>query len=325
MTRVNLITGFLGSGKTTTLRHLLAGKPAQEKWAILVNEFGEIGIDGALLREQGAALKEIPGGCMCCVNGLPMQVGLNRLLKQNRPDRLLIEPTGLGHPRQLLEMLSAPVYQPHLQLNATLTLLDARQLADSRVTANENFRDQLAAADVIVGNKSDRWDAEDRQRLQQWQDAMLNGRPFIATQFGAIDAALLDLPRTNTQALPQPAHHHAHHRDESGIAALRLEGQTRWRRALNQGQGYVACGWIFDGETLFDREALLAWARLTSVERIKGVLRTADGSVRINGQDGELHVEVLTTPPADSRVELIHSQPVDWNRLQSQLLKVRLI
>lgn len=324
MTRVNLLTGFLGSGKTTTLQHLLASKPQQEKWAILVNEFGEIGIDGALLREQGAALKEIPGGCMCCVNGLPMQVGLNMLLKQNRPDRLLIEPTGLGHPRQLLEMLSAPVYQPHLQLNATLTLLDARQLADPRVTANENFRDQLAAADVIIGNKSDCWESSDRQRLQQWQATALNGRPFIITQFGTIDSALLDLPRTNTQALPQPAHHHAHRQNDSGIAALRLEGQTRWRRALNQGQGYVACGWIFDGDTLFDREALLAWAHLVPVERIKGVLRTPDGTLRINGQAGDLHIEALTAVPADSRIELIHSQPVDWNRLQSQLLKVRL-
>jgi len=324
MTRVNLITGFLGSGKTTTLQHLLARKPQQEKWAILVNEFGEIGIDGALLREQDAALKEIPGGCMCCVNGLPMQVGLNMLLKQNRPDRLLIEPTGLGHPRQLLEMLSAPIYQTHLQLNATLTLLDARQLADPRITANENFRDQLAAADVIIGNKSDRWESRDRQHLQQWQDTALNGRPFITTQFGAIDPALLDLPRTNTQALPQPAHHHAHRLHDSGIAALRLDGQTRWRRALNQGQGYVACGWIFDGETLFEREALLAWARLAQVERIKGVLRTPDGTLRINGQAGDLHIEALTTVPSDSRIELIHSQPVDWNRLQSQLLKVRL-
>ncbi len=235
MTRVNLITGFLGSGKTTMLQHLLARKPQHEKWAILVNEFGESGIDGALLREQGAALKEIPVGCMCCVNGLPMQVGLNMLLKQNLPDRLLIEPTGLGHPRQLLEMLSAPVYQTHLQLNATLTLLDARQLADPRVTANENFRDQLAAADVIIGNKSDRWESSDRQHLQQWQDTALNGRPFITTQFGAIDPALLDVPRTNTQALPLPAHHHAHRLHDSGIAARRLDGQTRWRRALNQG------------------------------------------------------------------------------------------
>lgn len=150
MTRVNLLTGFLGSGKTTTLLHLLAHKPQNENWAVLVNEFGEIGIDGALLANRGATLKEIPGGCMCCVNGLPMQVGLNRLLQQNKPDRLLIEPTGLGHPRQLLQMLTSSVYQPWIELQATLTLLDARQLADVRVTENENFRDQLAAADIIA-------------------------------------------------------------------------------------------------------------------------------------------------------------------------------
>lgn len=82
MTRTNLITGFLGSGKTTSILHLLAQKPADEKWAVLVNEFGEVGIDGALLADSGALLKEIPGGCMCCVNGLPMQVGLNTLLRR---------------------------------------------------------------------------------------------------------------------------------------------------------------------------------------------------------------------------------------------------
>jgi len=324
MTRVNLITGFLGSGKTTLLRHLLASKPEQENWAILVNEFGEIGIDGALLRDSGAVLKEIPGGCMCCVNGLPMQVGLNMLLKQNRPQRLLIEPTGLGHPYQLLKMLSAPVYQPHFQLNATLTLLDARQLADERVTANENFRDQLAAADVIIGNKSDRWDESDRQRLQQWQKAMLSDRPFIETRFGAVDAALLDRPRTNHQALPQPAHHHAHPQRDSGLAALRLEGEMRWRRALNEGQGYAACGWIFDGATVFDAAGLLDWAHLAPVERIKGVLRTPDGTLRLNGQGGDVQSETLNADAPDSRIELITSQPVDWNRLQSQLLKIRL-
>ncbi len=64
MTRTNLITGFLGSGKTTSILHLLAQKPADEKWAVLVNEFGEVGIDGALLADSGALLKEIPGGCM---------------------------------------------------------------------------------------------------------------------------------------------------------------------------------------------------------------------------------------------------------------------
>ncbi len=156
MTRTNLITGFLGSGKTTSILHLLAQKPADEKWAVLVNEFGEVGIDGALLADSGALLKEIPGGCMCCVNGLPMQVGLNTLLRQGKPDRLLIEPTGLGHPKQILDILTAAVYEPWIDLRATLCILDPRQLLDERAVSNDNFRDQLAAADIIVANKSDR-------------------------------------------------------------------------------------------------------------------------------------------------------------------------
>ena len=111
-------------------------------------QFGEIGIDGALLADSGAVLKEIPGGCMCCVNGLPMQVGLNMLLQQAKPDRLLIEPTGLGHPKQILSLLTQESYAGWIDLQATLCLLDARQLSQPRYRDNENFRDQLAAADV---------------------------------------------------------------------------------------------------------------------------------------------------------------------------------
>lgn len=322
MTRVNLITGFLGSGKTTTLRHLLAGKPPGENWAVLVNEFGEIGIDGALLAESGALLKEIPGGCMCCVNGLPMQVGLNMLLKQSKPDRLLIEPTGLGHPKQILTMLSAPVYQPWLDLRATLCLLDPRQLADERVVQNENFRDQLAAADTIIANKQDRWDAATEAALDQWQRSRAAGRPLLRTSHGQIDIALLDQPRSHQPTLPTPQHHH--HGAPSALAALRLNDNVRWRRALNQGQGYYAAGWIFDSETRFDTIGLLEWARLAPVSRVKGVLRTADGLVSINRQGEDFHIETRQAAPPDSRIELIHDQQADWNILQSSLLSLRL-
>ena len=323
MTRVNLITGFLGSGKTTTLLHLLAHKPANEKWAILVNEFGEIGIDGALLADRGATLKEIPGGCMCCVNGLPLQVGLNMLLKQTQPDRLIIEPTGLGHPKQLLNMLRAAVYQPWIRVDATLTLLDPRQLADTRVTENENFRDQLIAADIIIANKSDKWDAEDRQRLASWQQQHLGDRQLVEASWGNIDPALLSQPALADRAVPDSAHHH-HSSRPQGLAALKLEGEARWRRALNEGQGYASCGWIFDGDTVFDTIPALEWARLAPVDRVKGVLRTADGLVSINRQGEDLFIETRPVTPPDSRIELIHHQAADWNALQTALLKIRL-
>ncbi|WP_413529409.1 CobW family GTP-binding protein [Rahnella inusitata] len=323
MTKTNLITGFLGSGKTTTLRHLLAQKPEGEKWAVLVNEFGEIGIDGALLADSGAVLKEIPGGCMCCVNGLPMQVGLNMLLQQAKPDRLLIEPTGLGHPKQILSLLTSEVYSNWITLNATLCLLDPRQLSDQRVIDNENFRDQLACADVIVANKSDVAQPQDQQALDTWYGLNGGGRQLVIASQGAVAPALLDLPRFNQTQLPDGKHHHAH-ADKRGLAALSLPGMQRWRRAVNQGDGYTSCGWIFDADTQFDTAGLLDWARRVPVDRVKGIMRIKEGTLLINRQGNDLHIETKPMAPLDSRIELITRDVAQWNELQSLLLKVRL-
>ena len=88
----HVICGPLGAGKTSLIRSLLAQKPADERWAVLINEFGQIGLDAALLTtdESGVSLAEVAGGCLCCVNGVPFQVGLSRLLRKAKPDRLLI-------------------------------------------------------------------------------------------------------------------------------------------------------------------------------------------------------------------------------------------
>ena len=79
----NIITGALGVGKTTQILKLLEEKPNSERWAVLVNEFGEIGIDGSLLEtgRKGVFIREVPGGCMCCTSGLPMHIALNQLLR----------------------------------------------------------------------------------------------------------------------------------------------------------------------------------------------------------------------------------------------------
>lgn len=324
MTKTNLITGFLGSGKTTSILHLLANKDPNEKWAVLVNEFGEVGIDGALLADSGALLKEIPGGCMCCVNGLPMQVGLNTLLRQGKPDRLLIEPTGLGHPKQILDILTAPVYEPWIDLRATLCIIDPRQLQDEKVTGNENFRDQLAAADIIVANKEDRASEESQQAFEQWWNVNGAGRQRVNATRGNIPVALLDEPRLNLRALPDSAAHHHHSGERKGLAALSLPAHQRWRRSLNSGQGHQACGWIFDADTVFDTIGLLEWARLAPVDRVKGVMRIPEGLVRINRQGQDLHIETQNVAPPDSRIEMITAVDADWNALQSALLKLRL-
>lgn len=324
MTKTNLVTGFLGSGKTTSILHLLAQKDPAEKWAVLVNEFGEVGIDGALLADSGALLKEIPGGCMCCVNGLPMQVGLNTLLRQGKPDRLLIEPTGLGHPKQILDMLTAAVYEPWIDLQATICLLDPRQLLDEKAVNNDNFRDQLAAADIIVANKQDRATPESEAALAQWWQQYGAERELVHATQGNLSPSLLERPRRNQRELPSSAAHQHAHGEKKGLAALSLPEHQRWRRSLNSGQGHQACGWVFDADTCFDTIGLLEWARLAPVERVKGVMRIAEGLVRINRQGFDLHIETQNVAPPDSRIELITSAEADWNALQSSLLKLRL-
>ena len=181
----NIITGFLGVGKTTAIRHLLEQKPTDERWAVLVNEFGEVGIDSNLFEDgdskrRGVTISQVPGGCMCCANGLPMQMALNLLLAKSKPHRLLIEPTGLGHPKEVLAILTGQYYRDVLALQATLTLVDSRKIQDERYTTNSTFNEQLEIAEVIVANKSDLYEAGDFPALLD----------YIETQFG-IDSKLI--------------------------------------------------------------------------------------------------------------------------------------
>ena len=162
----NIITGFLGAGKTTAIMHLLKDKPADERWAVLVNEFGEIGIDASLMgNEAGVYIQQVPGGCMCCAASLTMQVALNALLQESRPHRLLIEPTGLGHPKEVMQVLSGEFYKTVLDIQATITLVDARNLNDARYTNHETFNQQLTMADRLVANKVDLYGAQEHENL----------------------------------------------------------------------------------------------------------------------------------------------------------------
>jgi G3E family GTPase len=153
---------------------------------------------------------------------------------------------------------------------------------------NENFRDQLACADIIVANKEDRATAESHAALDTWWQHFGGKRQRVYSTQGKIDNALLDLPRLNQAELPASADMPQPKRNKGSGGAEPAEHQ-RWRRNLNSGQGHQACGWIFDADTVFDTIGILEWARLAPVDRVKGIMRTQDGLVRINRQGGFLH------------------------------------
>ncbi len=322
MIKVNLVTGFLGSGKTTAILHLLSQKPDHEKWAILVNEFGEIGIDGALLANQGATIKEIAGGCLCCVNGLTMQMSLNRLISEVKPDRIIIEPTGIGHPKQILDTLRAPEYQHHLSLDTIVCLFDAKQLQSQAYRDDKTYRDQLAIADLLIANKADSYSLDDRRWLAQWRQEEKLTQPLIITEQGRFAVTLLAEPSHNQTQLSADSRHQAGQSD-SLLSSLSLPPHQTWRRATNNGAGFHSCGWIFHPDTVFSTAQLLDWVRSIPVDRVKGVMRINEGTLIVNRQGQDLHIETRPIAPSDSRIELISADFSDWNALQLTLLQSR--
>ncbi len=291
----NIITGFLGAGKTSAILHLLKNKPANERWAVLVNEFGEIGVDGSLFagqhtEDQGVFIKEVPGGCMCCAAGVPMKVALNQLLVRAKPDRLLIEPTGLGHPREVLQVLSDDYYRPVLTLHNTIALVDARKLADKKYTEHETFNQQIAIADVVVGNKLDLYQPSDKSRLFTY--VMENGKTEVQvffTQHGELKLSQIN-GKMHDKTAGSTLEHGAHHELVSGLTS-----HPDFVKAVNQGEGFHSIGWQFSIHKTFKRSQLLRLFEQLDAERMKAVFKTDEGMYGYN-----LTTDGLIETPLDS-------------------------
>ncbi len=329
----NVITGFLGVGKSTAIMELFKQKPDNERWAVLVNEFGEVGIDGSLLQggnraEQGVYIREVPGGCMCCVAGLPMQIALNMLLARAKPHRLLIEPTGLGHPKEVLDALSAEHFSSVLDLRATLTLVDARKLQDSRYTEHQIFNQQLAIADVIVANKADQYSAGDFPALLKYLEGrkLLDNTTVYQGHMGQLKREWLTAPTAYR------GHSHQHQAPEVGNvlgtetkseeSSLNIEPELPacgYLGKSNQGEGFHSQGWIFKPSFLFNRDRLYETLTGLEAERIKGVFITEQGIFAYNKAD-EVLSEYEIDDTMDSRIECIAMSRAPLDQLEQKIV-----
>jgi G3E family GTPase len=312
---VNLITGFLGVGKTTAVAHLLAQHPPDQHWAVLVNEFGEIGIDRALLADAGVSVQEVAGGCLCCVAAPAFTTGLNRLIRQQRPDRILIEPSGLGHPAQVLETLNGPLYAGILETRATLCLMDARHLASPRHREHPNFQDQIHLADVLVGNKYDLYGPRDVEAFERHAAALQPAKSRLAmVTHGRVDPAWLDLtPGDGRRAAFPEAHAFLVETDGSTDTS---SPPLDWLVIEGNGDGYSRCGWTVVQRRRWLHTELDALLAAIDVERRKGLFLTDRGWQTYN--DGNWQ---SCRPPKDgrTRLQLIDVSPPDRAAIDTRL------
>lgn len=149
MTKVDIFSGFLGAGKTTLIKKLIAESYSGEKLVLIENEFGEIGIDGSFLKEAGVEITEMNSGCICCSLVGDFGEALKKVLEQFAPDRIIIEPSGVG---KLSDVISAveKVGSDELQLNSFTTVVDAKKCKMYIKNFGEFFNNQVEHASAIV-------------------------------------------------------------------------------------------------------------------------------------------------------------------------------
>ena len=322
---VHIVTGFLGSGKTTLIHSLIEQKPVDEKWAILVNEFGQIGIDQAMFdARDDVVVKGLPGGCLCCQLAFVLQAALVNLLARSKPDRVIIEPSGLGHPAGLLDLLRGEAFQDVVTVQDIIATLDPRRLDEARVREHDTFQDQLHMADAIAITMGDQASTAQRQRAQQFVGELWPTPKWVHTvDQGGLPVALL-LGSSQTRQHDQPEMPEAH---RALAAAPSLEGaffdfppppgepEQHTASAL----GYTSTGLRWHPTERFDLDHLAhCVGELPATARVKGVFHTTDGWKRLNRADGALSV-TSSAWRQDSRLEVITPDPIEHQPLIASL------
>ena len=296
--KVHLFTGFLGTGKTSAISSLIAQKPQNEKWLIVVNEFGEIGIDGAVLSDNGIPVAEISGGCLCCSAGAQMDETLRKMLAKDKPNRILIEASGLAHAAGVIDELKTPEFANILDIAAIFTLVDPRQFVDDNYAANPLYKDQVSVCDVLVASKLDLCP------------------PEVLTTFRQRAAALF--PPKTLVVETKNAHMQLSWLDANTAEKLRYRVKTLPENTL----GYQSQGYTFSAERNFDGEKITQFfddlpKLVEGLVRAKGVFRVLDTWVWLNWVDGHWGTNQISWR-RDSRFELI-GKSFDANEIERRL------
>lgn len=204
---VSVIGGFLGTGKTTLMNRLLAQSPART--AVLVNDFGEINVDAAILTSGDGLTFELANGCICCSMADGLATAIARAVAAG-PERILIETSGVGEPRRVAEYA---LLDPALHLDLVVTLADAANLPDQLEDplVGDTVARQFDGADLILLNRIDMAGPQARDAARAALRRLAPGRPVIETVRADIPAELLVRDEVTIFAAVPSGHHHAGH------------------------------------------------------------------------------------------------------------------
>ena len=307
---VSIITGFLGVGKTTLIKKLIKVKPPHENWAVIVNEFGEIGVDALLLEDPSIVIKQVPGGCACCAAQLPFQLALNQLLKSKTLHRIFIEPSGLGHADSLSVVLQQSQYEKWLNLSSVVTLIDPEQYSNKKYRDHEIYQRQLNAANGFLVSKERLASQQASQCLTDYLAAQ--DHPYLSIDTESIDL----LYWMDTLAMQQPSNR-SEKRDSS--ISFGLFRKIREQDDASIESDFFRLSIELESSDLFNVEVLKEFVNKHAFTRIKGLLNTPDNIISINGALSQLSMEDYNYEPKKLVIEIIHHEKINKIEIEQEL------
>jgi G3E family GTPase len=311
MTRAHVITGSFGSGKTTAIRRLMAEKPESELWMVILNEFTDAGLDALRVAETARGrydVRLVAGGCLCCVGELEFGKQLRDILRNFKPARLIVEPSGAGHAADIVDALRVYEAQRALHLDSVICLVDALDAGRILHTRPPNEWSQIQSADVLLLSKPDLAGDAQQQAFDQIAAAQFPAKRFLGRcRHGVLPPeALRTFERSagftllREPDLGVPSH-------STAFAVGDLIGSETQLRQL----GLWAIAWVLPRELTFSRvmiEPRLTWlleAYGGWLRRLKAVFRTGPGPSWLVQSHGRGLSEEDSAYRRDSRIEIV--------------------
>ena len=218
MTRIDIISGFLGAGKTTLIKKLLGDALKGQQVVLIENEFGEIGIDGGFLKDAGIEIREMNSGCICCSLVGDFGAALKDVITKYHPDRIIIEPSGVGKLSDVIKAVDGVEKEAGVALNSATTVVDVMKCKMHLRNFGEFFENQVKSAGTIILSRTDKADTEKVEAAVKMLRELnpeahiittpvevLGGKKVLDTMEGAI---------INLAQVEEEEHHHHHHADE---------------------------------------------------------------------------------------------------------------
>ncbi|MBB6431719.1 CobW family GTP-binding protein [Algisphaera agarilytica] len=292
-TPCHIIAGPLGVGKTTAILDYLRQHAASQRVGVLVNDFGPVGLDSTTLQAEapGTKVLNVPGGCICCTMLSELPNCINRLLSEQDLDRLIIEPSGMASPAQVIDLLRGAQLQLKINLQPAVVMLNTVDFDEETFERMGYYQMFCEAADILVFNRCDQATEPKIERARQWAGKLDPPKlRVVTTSHGQLPAELFEDSGGASHGDQSADHHHHHHEHEHG----HHHGHDH-DHAHDHDPGVRPGGFILDSSRRFDQEVLLInLMRIcyqgiegNEILRLKGVFQTNSGwqSIEIANQE----------------------------------------